>query len=246
MPDVDSTILPLIQWLTLPRAGDVSDAWGVTVSTATFPLGPQTYFAVATDNDGLTSDAAAAIGEVVDDGGQPDVYESTDTPKAIADAHKKHGPRKTTSQLVIDSTGVTIASLDLEISITHSRPSDLRGYLVREVGGTETGRVELFNHSATLPTTYTNVGFVGESLDANWSLELWDDVRLERGLPDVLREAHAVRTCAGHLTHQPGQSPTQHLVTSVQQHRRRPRWQIPTMVGVLLAAGAFFARSCLS
>ncbi len=28
-------------------------------------MGPQTYFAVATDNDGLTSDAASAVGEVV-------------------------------------------------------------------------------------------------------------------------------------------------------------------------------------
>lgn len=77
-------------------------------------------------------------------------------------------------------------------------------------------------------------------------LELWDDVRLERGIPDVLREAYAKRTCAGHLTHQPGQSPKQHLVMSVQQHRRRPRWQIPVMVGALLAVGALFAGSCLS
>lgn len=75
-------------------------------------------------------------------------------------------------------------------------------------------------------------------------LELWDDTRLERGLPDVLREAHAERTCAGHLAYQPGQSPTQHLVTSVQQHRRRPRWQIPTVVAALLAVGALFVRSC--
>ncbi len=47
---------------------DVSNAWGVTVSTATFPLGSQTYFAVATDNDPvpLTSDAVSATGTVVD------------------------------------------------------------------------------------------------------------------------------------------------------------------------------------
>lgn len=77
-------------------------------------------------------------------------------------------------------------------------------------------------------------------------LELWDDVRPERGLPDVLREAHAERTCAGHLTYQTGQSPKQHLVTSVQRSRRRPRWHIPTLVGGLLAVGALFASSCLS
>ncbi len=55
---------------------DVSDAWGVTVSTATFPLGPQTYFAVATDNVGDTSDAASATGEVVDQppAGANDIY----------------------------------------------------------------------------------------------------------------------------------------------------------------------------
>jgi hypothetical protein len=85
-----------------------------------------------------------------------------------------------------------------------------------------------------------------EAVHLRCYLELWDDVRPERGLPDVIREAHAVRTCAGHLTHQPGQSPKQHLVISVQRHRRRPRWQMPTVVGILLVVGAFFARSCLS
>ncbi len=45
---------------------DGSDGFAATVSTTGFALGSHTYFAIATDNDGLTSDAASATGTVVD------------------------------------------------------------------------------------------------------------------------------------------------------------------------------------
>ena len=53
-------------------------------------------------------------------------------------------------------------------------------------------------------------------------LELWDELSPDAGLPNVLREVQTSRTCAGYFSHESGQSPKQHLVTSVQR-RRRPR-----------------------
>ena len=72
-------------------------------------------------------------------------------------------------------------------------------------------------------------------------LELWDELRPDVGLPDVLREVQTSRTCAGHLSHEPGQSPKHHLVASQQRRRRRPQWQVTTLVGVLLVVGTLVA-----
>ena len=77
-------------------------------------------------------------------------------------------------------------------------------------------------------------------------LELWDELGPDAGLPDALREAQTPRTCAGHFSHEPGQSPKQHLVTSVQQRRRRPRWRVATLAGALLVVVALVGRSCVS
>ena len=77
-------------------------------------------------------------------------------------------------------------------------------------------------------------------------LELWDELSPDVGLPDVLREAQTLRTCKGHLSHEPGQSPKQHLLTSVRRQRRRPQWQVATLVSVLLFVGILVARSCTS
>lgn len=77
-------------------------------------------------------------------------------------------------------------------------------------------------------------------------LELWDEGRLERSLPNLLQEVQTARTCVGYLAHEPGQSPKQHLVKSVQRQRRRPRWHVPALVGLLLVIGigAVLARGC--
>ncbi len=75
-------------------------------------------------------------------------------------------------------------------------------------------------------------------------LELWDELSLDGSLANVRREAKTERTCAGYLTYAPGQSPKDHLVTSVQRSRRRPRWQVATLAGVLLVVGTLVARGC--
>ena len=85
-----------------------------------------------------------------------------------------------------------------------------------------------------------------DAVDLRCHLELWDERGLDGGLPDVVREAQTLRTCTGHLAYKPGQSPKDHLVTSVQRARRRPRWQVATLAGVLLVVGTLVARGCLS
>lgn len=78
-------------------------------------------------------------------------------------------------------------------------------------------------------------------------LELWHEIKPDSGLPDVLREVQTLRTCTGYFAHEPGQSPKHHLVTSVQRQRRRPQWQVTTVLGVLLVVGGtLVARSCMS
>ena len=80
-------------------------------------------------------------------------------------------------------------------------------------------------------------------------LELWDELSLDGSLANVRHETKTERTCAGHLTYAPGQSPKDHLVTSVQRQRRRqwrPQWMAATLAGVLLVVGALLARSCMS
>ena len=77
-------------------------------------------------------------------------------------------------------------------------------------------------------------------------LELWDEFNPDGGPPPAVREAQILRTCAGHLSHEAGRSPKDHLVISVQRQRRRPRWKVATIVGVLLVVGTLVARGCTS
>ena len=85
-----------------------------------------------------------------------------------------------------------------------------------------------------------------DAVDLRCYLELWDEISPDSGLPDVLREAQTPRTCAGHLSHEPGQSPKRHLLTSVRRQRRPPKWRVATLAGGLLVVGALVVRSCLS
>ncbi len=140
-----------------------------------FTYTPQTGFTGTdtfsyTANDGQVDSNWATVTITV--GVVPQTFDSVDTPKPIADAHPKY-PRQTLSELPIESTGIVIANLDVGLSIDHASPTDLRGYLVSPLGT----RVTLFENVASIPTTFTSVGFVGESMDGIWTLELWDDVK---------------------------------------------------------------------
>ena len=114
-----------------------------------------------------------------DPGDEPLVFDSTDTPKEIEVAHPRHGARATTSTIAIRDTHVAIGTFNVGLGITHSRPGDLRGDLVRPngveltlfgYGGLGNDGVHLFDLSGDL---------AGLALDGDWTLVLYD-----RGRPN--------------------------------------------------------------
>jgi len=124
----------------------------------------------------LTADTAYTVGSsssdavtIADNDASQRTFYSTDTPKTIFD---KKNPRPTLSQLTIESTGIVVGDLEVDLSIAHTSPDQLRGYLLSPAGT----RVAVFESVGSIPTGYTDLGFVGESLDGVWIIELWDDV----------------------------------------------------------------------
>jgi subtilisin-like proprotein convertase family protein len=179
---------------------DGSDGWSVTVSTTGFSIGTQTYFAEATDNDSLASAIVSVTGEVtsVPTGTTTTTYASGDVHLSI--------PSQSTITSTIEITAVdTIADLNVQLDISHSRAQDLDVYLIAPDGT----RIELFtdvggngdNFSGTIlddeaATAITNgsAPFVGSyqpegllsvldgtSTAGTWTLEITDDKRNESG-----------------------------------------------------------------
>lgn len=60
-----------------------------------------------------------------DNDGQGNYFESQDVPQNIADPHPRKGPKPATSELVIESTGITVDLIDVDVSIDHASMSDL-------------------------------------------------------------------------------------------------------------------------
>jgi subtilisin-like proprotein convertase family protein len=52
-------------------------------------------------------------------------FESEDVPMTIADPHPRKGPRAACSELLIESTGITVDLIDIGVSIDHASLSDL-------------------------------------------------------------------------------------------------------------------------
>ena len=174
------------------------DGWTVTVPTSGFAVGTQTYFAVATDNDGLTSNPMSGIGEVASGGSGTTTYASTDTPISLPDEN-------TVISTLEISDDATIHDLNVQLNIAHTRDADLDVYLISPVGT----RVELFTDvggsgddfqdtifddesgipitsgSAPFAGTYRPEGnlaeFEGESLAGTWQLEIHDDRSRQTG-----------------------------------------------------------------
>jgi len=96
---------------------------------------------------------------------------STDTPLAIADAHPRKGPKTTTSELEI-SSGITIGSLDIDISIDHADISELTISLISPSGTEE----QLWYDGAEWRLVDPNA-FDGETLDGVWVLAVTDSVK---------------------------------------------------------------------
>ncbi|GAF99003.1 unnamed protein product, partial [marine sediment metagenome] len=176
-----------------------SDGWAIAVSTAGFTVETQTYFAQATDNEGLTSATASSTGEVVNSGGtETTTFASTDTPVSIPD----RSTILSTLEILDDST---ILDLNVQLSISHTRVADLEVHLTSPAGT----RVELFSEvggvgndfqgtilddeagsvitsvAAPFNGTFRPQGdlseFDGESTAGTWQLEVRDNRRKQLG-----------------------------------------------------------------
>ena len=90
---------------------DGGDGWSIATSTAGFSLGVQSYFAQATDNEGLTSDAAIVTGAVEASAPVVSAYASTDVPIAI------NSTDTFTSTLDI-TDAYTILDINVDLNIT--------------------------------------------------------------------------------------------------------------------------------
>ena len=75
------------------------------------------------DYNGLDSADVSVINQ--DNDGQANYFESQDVPKTIADPHPRKGPKPATSELVVDSTGLEVDLIDVDVSIDHASMSDL-------------------------------------------------------------------------------------------------------------------------
>ena len=144
----------------------------VTYTPPTGWSGTDTFGYTIDDSRGGVDTALVAV--TVQSGEQ--TFHSMDIPREIADAHPRQGARLTESELAVgaaDTSIVAIGSLDVQLSITHSAPSQLRAELVSPSGTV----VPLFTNPSSLQSVYDDVGFVGESLVGTWNLRMYDDTK---------------------------------------------------------------------
>jgi subtilisin-like proprotein convertase family protein len=107
----------------------------------------------------------------------PVTYVSNNTPKIIRDGGWWWA-NKTESDLNISGTDDQVGSLVLDLSITHSDPTDLSGYLVSPAGTS----VPLFDRQDAIPSKfYLSGDYYEESIDGPWTLEVWDHYRRDTG-----------------------------------------------------------------
>jgi subtilisin family serine protease len=136
------------------------------------PEADETFFVDLTSLTNAILADSQGVGTIVDDDAQTVVFTSQDVPKNIADPNKGGKLRPANSQLLIDSTGITIDGVDIDVAIDHGSVGDLTASL-KSPSGTEEplayggGEWDLVNPSA----------FDGQPLDGTWVLKVTDNVR---------------------------------------------------------------------
>jgi subtilisin-like proprotein convertase family protein len=108
-----------------------------------------------------------------DNDGQGNTFESQDVPKTIADPHPKKGPKPATSELVIESTGITVDLIDADVAIDHANMSDLTTVTLTSPGGTEA----FLAYDGANWYLINAAAYYGESLDGTWTLTVIDTVK---------------------------------------------------------------------
>jgi len=119
--------------------------------------------------DGLDPVDVSVVNQDNDESTQ--TFFSTDTPLTIADPHPRKGPKTTTSELEI-SSGITIASLDIDISIDHADMSELTISLI-----SPSGKEESLWYSGTEWLLVNPTAFDGEPVDGIWTLAVTDSLK---------------------------------------------------------------------
>ena len=158
----------------LDTDSNVSGAWSLSVVTAGLAFGTHKFLAVATDNDGDTSEAVGAEIEVVEGvPTQPETYNSTDVPKTIADSHKKRGPRPAISLLTPSGTGTVVDTVTVDVTIAHAQAAGLTVSLTSPQDTAASLSYDDVNDEWQINES----AFQNEDLDGTWQLTVTDTNR---------------------------------------------------------------------
>jgi subtilisin-like proprotein convertase family protein len=158
----DSTNWSTPQTVTVTGVDDAEQDGNVAYTIITAPAtGAPEYAGIDPADVSVTN---------LDNDGQGNYFESQDVPKNIIDPHPKKGtPRPATSELVIESTGITVDLIDVDVTIEHALMSDLTVTLTSPLGteaplAYDGANWDLVNADA----------FKDEPLDGTWVLTVTD------------------------------------------------------------------------
>jgi vibriolysin len=175
--DVDGTVASVV--FTLPDGTTVTDSaapYETTWVSSTVANGNYPITAVATDDDGETGNSTVTV-TVNNIPCTSDVFTSTDVPLAIPD----FDTTGITSALPVVGNGV-VASLRLSLNIQHTYQGDLAVFLVSPSGARYRIHYRTGGTTDNLIVTDREIpAAVGQTLEGNWSLEVSDRARVDRG-----------------------------------------------------------------
>jgi vibriolysin len=175
--DVDGTVASVV--FTLPDGTTVTDTtapYETTWVSSTVANGNYPITAVATDDDGATGTSTVTV-TVNNIPCTSDVFASTDVPLAIPD----FDTTGITSALPVVGNGV-VASLRLSLNIQHTYQGDLAVFLVSPSGARYRIHYRTGGTTDNLIVTDREIpAAVGQTLEGNWSLEVSDRARVDRG-----------------------------------------------------------------
>ncbi|NUQ64348.1 MAG: PKD domain-containing protein [Pirellulales bacterium] len=150
--------------------GDGATGSGETASHAYAAVGD--YTATLTVSDGVAASTATVMVSVTE---TPVIvqYDSTDTPKPIADASPKTGPGITQSYITPDGT---VHAMAVEVTLTHESVGQLAVYLI-----SPTGDEARLTPVVSGPTVrYENLGFA-DAETGTWTLKIVDSTKGKTG-----------------------------------------------------------------
>ena len=153
-PDGDELVVDSI--LADPQHGSaqINADDTVTYTPDTDYFGSDSFTYVVSDGRGGTDTADVTI--TINEGSDGETHSTGPISMEIIDAHPKQGARLTESQLGVDAgqTQISaIATLSVQVDITHGDPSQLRAYLLPP-SWNEADRLTVFENPTSLQQSY--------------------------------------------------------------------------------------------